>query len=125
MISSPAIPKPVFPAFSGVIKTSDFSISMSDNEHAELIIKKVCEYYKVTSEQLKLKLRWRTHVEPKQIAMYLINMRTELKLGVIAQMFNMNDHTAVIHSRNTVRDLMETDEEYRQRVYVIENSIRH
>ncbi|MBV9646507.1 MAG: chromosomal replication initiator protein DnaA [Candidatus Eremiobacteraeota bacterium] len=53
---------------------------------------------------------------PRQIAMYLATELTDYSLPRIAREFQKKDHTTVMYARDKVKNLMENDEEYRNRI---------
>lgn len=81
------------------------------------IVNSVCEYFKIKEDDIKKKSRRRNHVYPRQCAMYLIKKYTTLTLVEIGQEFKYGinktrrDHTTVLHSINTLNDLMDTEED--------------
>lgn len=53
---------------------------------------------------------------PRQIAMYISTELTHCSLPQIAREFNKQDHTTVMYARDRVKERMQTDEAYRNRV---------
>jgi chromosomal replication initiator protein len=53
---------------------------------------------------------------PRQIAMYLATVLTDCSLPQIARDFQKKDHTTVMYARDKVKDQMQTDEVYRNKV---------
>lgn len=86
-----------------IIKTSSKEITI------DAIQKVVCEYFEVSYEKLLQKTRKREVVQARQITMYLAKAFTKNSLKTIGEHFGGRDHTTVIHSCQTVKDLMETD----------------
>ena len=70
----------------------------------------VCKHFDISREQITSINRRRDIVEPRQIAMYLCWLKTGSTLTEIGEYFNRG-HDTVIHSRKTIMDLMEYDEE--------------
>ncbi len=89
----------------------------------DYIVTMICGRYKISTEKIKSKNRKRELVEARQIAMYLTSKHTSLSLKSIGEYFNKRDHTTVIHSKNTVMDLRDTDEKYRVDLQNIEDSL--
>ena len=85
------------------------------------IISIVTDFLEVNKDRLTLKTRRRTIVEARQIAMYLIKKNSRLSLKHIGELFGSRDHTTVLHSINTVKNLCFSDEQYKQRLLQIEN----
>jgi len=80
----------------------------------ENIQKMVCEYFHVSYDRLLAKTRKREVVQARQITMYLAKKFTKSSLKNIGEHFGGFDHTTVIHSCQTVENMMDTDNEYRE-----------
>ena len=89
----------------------------------ESIANIVSEYYQVSIEDMQAKTRKREKTEARQIAMYLAKKFTKDSLKTIGNFFGGRDHTTVIHSRQIVKDLMDTDPIYRHNVLRLKNLI--
>lgn len=74
----------------------------------EKIIDKVCEYYEVTKEEIKGKSKIKTLTLPRQVAMYICNVLTELNYGAIGRNFS-KDRTTVMHNVERIKDLIKND----------------
>lgn len=68
----------------------------------------VSEYTGIQVPKLESKSRKRELVEARQMAMWLIKKHCTYSLKTIGESFG-RDHTTVIHSINTVNDLIKTD----------------
>jgi chromosomal replication initiator protein len=90
----------------------------------QAIILRTCIFYDKPLERLESKSRKRIYVIPRQIAMYFLKMFTSLSLEEIGNMFGERDHSTAIHSINTVKDLIDTDEDYRQKIKELEEILR-
>lgn len=82
----------------------------------EDIQKMVCEHYGVAYDDLLSKTRKREIVQARQITMFLAKKFTKNSLKSIGEHFAGKDHTTVIHSCQTVENLMDTDAEYKERL---------
>src|SRR6186713_3233715 len=85
------------------IKTSSKEITI------DTIQRMVCEFFDVSYDKLLQKTRKREIVQARQITMYLAKAFTKNSLKTIGEHFGGRDHTTVIHSCQTVKDLMDTD----------------
>ena len=85
----------------------------------ENIQKLVCDYYHVPYERLLTKTRKREVVLARQITMYFAKKFTKQSLKTIGDHFGGFDHTTVIHSCQSVENLMETDTEYKENLMEI------
>ena len=75
----------------------------------EKIIDKVCEYYEITKEEITGKSKIKNVTLPRQVAMYICNVLTELNYGAIARNFGNRDRTTVMHNVEKIKDLIKTD----------------
>ncbi len=90
----------------------------------EFIQKTVCDYFNVPQEKLREKTRKRHIVQARQLSMYLAKNYTKNSLKTIGRHFGGRDHSTVIHSCQAVRDLMDTDKDFREAVSDIERKIQ-
>ncbi|MGI8952482.1 MAG: chromosomal replication initiator protein DnaA [Chitinophagaceae bacterium] len=100
------------------IKTSSKEITI------DAIQKMVCEYYAVPYDKLLQKTRKREIVQARQITMYLAKAFTKNSLKTIGEHFGGRDHTTVIHSCQTVKDLMDTDSLFRENVMELTQKVQ-
>jgi len=89
----------------------------------EEIQKLVGDHFDVNVELLKAKTRKRHIVQARQICMYFSKNMTNSSLSRIGKYFGDRDHTTVIHACNTVQDLMDTDQKFRDKVNELEKLI--
>lgn len=82
-----------------------------ERDRFEGIVTTVVDHYGLTVDELRSKNRRRHIVKPRQIAIYLGGFFTKLTLTYIGEYFG-KDHTTILHSINTVKDLLETDPDY-------------
>ena len=69
---------------------------------ADKIINTVCEYLKVTREDLVGKKKNKEIVEPRQLCIYLINDMLNIPLTAIGAIFGGRDHTTIMHARDKI-----------------------
>lgn len=100
------------------IKTSSKEITI------ENIQKMVCEYFDVPFDKLQQKTRKREIVQARQITMYLAKAFTKNSLKTIGEHFGGRDHTTVIHSCQTVKDLMDTDSVFKENVMELQQKVQ-
>lgn len=86
------------------------------------ILNQVTAEFGVSINDLTGRLRDREFVVPRQIAMFLIKEHTKMSLVEIGKMFN-RDHSTVIYSIRTVRDLLETNKVFREKYEQIPRQI--
>ncbi len=84
----------------------------------------VCLYYKIPFEKVFLRLRKREVVKARQISMYLSKLFiTSESLKSIGDFFGGRDHTTVIHSCQTVKDLMDTDPVFKGEILILQETV--
>jgi chromosomal replication initiator protein len=83
----------------------------------------VCEYFKITRDELLSKTRKRQIVQARQIAMYMSRNLINCSLSTIGAEIGGKDHATVLHACTTVNDLMSTDKTFRQYVTDIEKML--
>ena len=85
----------------------------------------VCEYFHITKDDLVSHSRKRQLVQARQISMYLCrNMIPNCSLSVIGSKTGGKDHSTVLHSCNTVCDLMSTDKVFKGFVTELEGILQ-
>ena len=89
----------------------------------EYIINIVCEYFKISPEQLTLNTRKHQVVQARQIAMYLAKKYSNASLVTIGQQCGKKDHATVHHACKTVADHLETDKQFKMMFADIEKRI--
>lgn len=82
----------------------------------EKIQRKVSEYFDLRISDMMSKRRPSNIAFPRQIAMYLSRILTNLPLKEIGSEFGGRDHGTVIHACKTVENIMEQDESVRRNV---------
>ena len=90
----------------------------------ESILELVCDYFDVPTELVRGQTRKRHIVVARQISMYLAKQHTDCSLKKIGSHFGNRDHSTVIYSCRTVRDLMDTDESFLGNVTELDKRVR-
>jgi len=80
-------------------------ILYNEQKHAKEIIENICDFYGLTTVQVKGKCRMRSYVKARFIAIYMIRKRTGLTLKEIGRMFH-RDHTSIIHACQTIEEVL-------------------
>ncbi|MGE5355720.1 MAG: chromosomal replication initiator protein DnaA [Deltaproteobacteria bacterium] len=91
----------------------------------ENIQNEVCEFFNISLDKLKGKDRHRYITEARQIAIYFSKKMTEHSLKEIGIQFGGKDHTTVLHSIKTVKDLMENDPVFNDNVVKLEHKLEN
>lgn len=102
----------------------NFVKSVSREVSVEYIQKIVCEYFEVPIDKLKEKTRKRQFVQARQLSMYLAKNYTKNSLKVIGKYFGGRDHSTVIHSCQSIKDLLDTDPDFKEAVEEIQKKIQ-
>ncbi len=84
----------------------------------------VCQYFDIPLERLKSKSRKRETVQARQLAMFFSKRFTKSSLAVIGNKCGNKDHATVLHACKTVKNLVDTDKNFKQYVDELENMIR-
>ena len=69
---------------------------------ADKIINTVCDFFKVTREELVGKKKNKEIVEPRQLCIYLINEMLNIPLTAIGTLLGGRDHTTIMHARDKI-----------------------
>jgi chromosomal replication initiator protein len=88
------------------------------------ILSKVCEYYGLQSEMLQTKSRKREIVQARQAAMYFSKNLTNSSLSAIGAIIGKRDHSTVLHACKTVKNMIETNAEFKRQMREIELLLR-
>jgi chromosomal replication initiator protein len=102
----------------------NFIKSSSKEITIDTIQKMVCDYFNVPYEKLLQKTRKREIVQARQITMFLAKAFTKNSLKTIGEHFGGRDHTTVIHSCQTVKDLMDTDVLFKESVIELQQKVQ-
>ena len=86
------------------------SLNTNGKISVEKIIDKVCAYYEITKEDIVGKTKTKNFTLPRQVAMYLCNVLTELNYGAIAKNFGNRDRTTVMHNVEKIKDEIKNNE---------------
>ena len=87
-------------------------------------MKTVAEYFSVTLDQLKAKTRKKEIVMARQVAMYFAKEYTTQSLKSIGHHFGGRDHSTVIHSVQTVSDMIDTDKRFRADIQELQKKFK-
>lgn len=69
---------------------------------AEKILQTVCQFFKISKEELIGKKKNKEIVEPRQLCIYLINDMLDIPLTAIGAIFGGRDHTTIMHARDKI-----------------------
>lgn len=83
----------------------------------------VCDNYKIKRSDIFIKTRKDEILIPRQLAMYLM-FKESIRHGEIGRYFDM-DRTTVIHAIKRIQNLIDTEDDFKQKVKDIKKMIRH
>ncbi len=89
----------------------------------EYISKVVCDYFDMPVETIQAKTRKREIVQARQITMFFSKNLTKHSLASIGAQVGNKDHATVLHACKTVKNLRDTDKNFRQYVEDIEKKL--
>jgi len=99
-------------------------LNLSENKVTiDLIQTIVCQFFKISKNEMLSARRSRYLVRPRQTAIYLSKLLTSKSLPEIGRSFSNRDHTTVIHSVKTIDKLKGKDEEIRKSIEKLKNKI--
>jgi chromosomal replication initiator protein len=79
------------------------------NVRIDTIQRVVAEEWAIELKDMKSKSRRREYAFPRQIAMFLATEMTEMSTTQIGQAFGGRDHSTVLHAKDKIKDLIEKD----------------
>ena len=90
---------------------------------AEKIITTVCDFFKVSREDLVGKKKNKEIVEPRQLCIYLINDMLNIPLTAIGALLGGRDHTTIMHARDKIGNQMKVNPHIRTLVNDIKSQL--
>ncbi len=90
----------------------------------DYIQKTIGDFYNVSQEDLKAKVRKKEIVIARQVAMYFSKEYTNHSLKAIGYHFGGRDHSTVIHAVQTVNDQIDMDESFRNNIEALKKKLK-
>lgn len=87
------------------------------------VINAVCDYYRISVEDLKGRGRNKEVVTPRQMAMYLMREATGSSLPQIGEVLGGRDHTTVMYSVEKIAQEIEQDDQRRREMLAIKERL--
>lgn len=84
-------------------------VEHQDKATPENIIKIVCDYFGISENEITGKKKSKEIVEPRMIAIYLIDDILDIPLVTIGKLFGGRDHTTIMHSRDKIGEQIKKD----------------
>lgn len=75
----------------------------------DMIMEKVCNYFKISEKEIKSNKRIKRILIPRQVAMYLSRELTDTSLNSVGEFFGVKDHTTVINAYKKIKNMIEND----------------
>ena len=94
----------------------DYRVQECDEITADEIIECTCRYFNVQKSDVVGKKKNKEVVEPRQVAIYLINELMTLPLASIGEFFGGREHTTVMHARDKISAALVSDQKMRTAV---------
>ncbi len=94
------------------------------NITVNLIKEEVSNHFNIKMEDFSSKKRTRVIAYPRQIAMYLTRELTDLSLPKIGDEFGGRDHTTVIHACDKIKNDIESDSEFKEKIEYVINKLK-
>lgn len=95
---------------------------MNDDIFADRAVQIICAHYNVKKSEMLSRDRHRYLVDPRHLIHHFLRKHTKLSLHRIGFM-TMRDHATVMHSMKTVKNWMESDPDFRDRVHIIQKDV--
>jgi chromosomal replication initiator protein len=90
----------------------------------EYIVNVVLNYFSLQYAELISKSRKRKYCYPRQCCDYLLRKKNNLFFSEIGKMIGDRDHTTIIHSVETIEDLMETDPKVKKDIVTLSELLK-
>src|SRR6056297_1792282 len=91
----------------------------------ERIKKIITDDYNLRMEDMQSKKRTHNIVFPRHIAMYLSRELTDFSLPHIGNEFGGRDHTTVIHAHNKIKEKIENEDDFSNKIERLIDTIKH
>jgi chromosomal replication initiator protein len=91
----------------------------------ERIKKIIIDDYNLKMEDMESKKRTQNIAFPRQIAMYLSRELTDFSLPHIGDEFGGRDHTTVIHAHNKIKEKIENENDFSNKIERLTDKIKH
>ena len=104
-------------------------VNKKKNESIEVNIERIkkiiTDDYNLRMEDMQSKKRTQNIAFPRQIAMYLSRELTDFSLPHIGNEFGGRDHTTVIHAHNKIKEKIENEDDFSNKIERLIDTIKH
>lgn len=90
----------------------------------EYIQKIICDYFKISIDQINTTCRKREISQARQLSMFFARKYTKLPLSSIGEHCGKRDHATVLHACRTIENLQETDKKMKMYIEDIEKKMK-
>lgn len=101
----------------------DYEETEKTNLDSEKIVSTVCNFFKITREEIVGKKKNKEIVEPRQLCVYLIYDMLHLPLDAIGEIFGGRDHTTISHARDKISNQIKINPHIRTLVNDIKSQL--
>ena len=91
----------------------------------DIILERVCEYFKISKKEIKMGKRNKNLVLPRQISMYLIRELTNLSLPEIGSFLGAKHHTTILYAHKKVKETLGKDEKIKNIIDILTQEIKN
>ena len=99
-------------------------LNLSENKVTiDLIQTIVCQFFKISKNEMLSARRSRYLVRPRQTAIYLAKLLTSKSLPEIGRSFSNRDHTTVIHAVKKIDELLKKDNDIKESVATLKKKL--
>ncbi len=84
----------------------------------------VADFFSIETADLVSQKRTKELVQPRQVAMYLCRELTQMSYSHIAQAFNRENHTTVIHACKQIEKMMDESDDEREAIVMLLDQFR-
>ena len=90
---------------------------------ADRIVQTVCNFFQISKDDLFGKKKNKEIVEPRQLCMYLISDMLDMPLKAIGTIFGGRDHSTIVHARDKISKLIQTNQHTKTLISDIKSQI--
>lgn len=101
----------------------DYFEAAKENE-PERVIEVIAEFFNLTKEDILNEKRTKDVARARQIVMYFLRHHLNLSLKEIGKILGGRDHSTILHGIEKIENLLEVDENLREKIVEIERKIR-
>ena len=101
-----------------------FIASIRNQPFQNLIID-ICQFFNISVEDMKSKSRLGKVVKCRHVVSFILYLNTPLTLKSIGEHVGNRDHSTIIHSIDLVKDLMEYNKGFREKIQELKDFLEN